>query len=184
LQARLLSARASFAKMLPLSLQPSIEFYDETRLCRATSLQDNLVFGRIASDEAGAEAAVHALIRRMLTERGLDGDVSRIGLETPVDPRGADLTLNEIAAIDLVRCLVRRPDVLVVERALDGLPGPAADALTTRLRRALVGRGLVLVTSGLSEAMETPPFDAVIRFERGVPHLEDRRLRRSEPALA
>ena len=92
------------------------------------------------------------LIRRVLTERGLDGDVSRIGLDTPVDPRGDDLTSSEIAAIDLVRCLVRRPDVLVVERALDGLPGPAADGLVARLRRALVGRGLVLVTSELSPA--------------------------------
>ena len=126
---RLLAARADFAKMLPSSLQPAIEFYDEARLCTAASVQDNLLFGRIASDQAGAEAAVHAVIRRVLTERGLDGEVSRIGLETPVDPRGSDLTLSEIAAIDLVRCLVRRPDVLVVERALDGLPGPAADAL-------------------------------------------------------
>jgi hypothetical protein len=92
--------------------------------------------------------------------------------------------LSEIAAVDLVRCLVRRPDVLVVERALDGLPGPAADALVARLRRALVGRGLVLATSAISQAMESVPFDAVIRFERGVPRLEDRRARRPEPVPA
>jgi ABC-type multidrug transport system fused ATPase/permease subunit len=184
LRERLLAARGDFAKMLPSSLQPAIEFYDEARLCTAASVQDNLLFGRLASDQAGAEAAVHAVTRRVLTERGLDAEVSRIGFETPVDPRGADLTLSEIAAIDLVRCLVRRPDVLVVERALDGLPGPAADALVARLRRALVGRGLVLATSAISQAMESVPFDAVIRFERGVPRLEDRRARRPEPVPA
>ena len=118
---------------------------------------------------------MHGVIRRVLTERGLDGDVSRIGLETPVDPRGGDLTLSDIAAVDLVRCLVRRPDVLVVERALEGLPGPTADALVARLRRALVGRGLVLVTPSLSADMDQPPFDAVIRFERGTPQVEERR---------
>ena len=44
------AARADFAKMLPMSLQPSIEFYDENRFCAAASVQDNVLFGRIASD--------------------------------------------------------------------------------------------------------------------------------------
>jgi ABC-type multidrug transport system fused ATPase/permease subunit len=184
LQQRLLVARADFAKMLPMSLQPSIEFYDQNRLCSAASIQDNLLFGRVASDLAGAEGAIQSLIRRVLTERGLDADVFRIGLETAVDIHGADLTLNEIAAIDVVRCLVRRPDVLIVERALDGLTGASADALVARLRRAMVGRGLVLVSSALSPAMDNPPFDAVIRFERGAPQVEDRRMRREEPVPA
>jgi ABC-type multidrug transport system fused ATPase/permease subunit len=184
LRQRLLAARADFARMLPASLKPAIEFYDEGRLCTAASVQDNLLFGRIASDQAGAEAAVLKVVRRVLTERGLDTEVSRIGLETPVDIRGGGLTTSDAAAIDLARCLVRRPDVVVAERVLDGLPGPAADALVARLRRALVGRGLILVTSGLSPAMETPLFDAVIRFERGTPQVEDRRARVLEPVPA
>jgi len=119
----------------------------------------------------------------VLTQRGLDGEVSRIGLDTPIDPQGDDLTLTELAAVDLVRGLVRRPSVLVVQRALDGLPGPAADRLVMNLRRALVGRGLILVTPEISPAMDQPPFDAVIRFERGEPVME-RRTRRLEALSA
>jgi ABC-type multidrug transport system fused ATPase/permease subunit len=176
LRVRLLAARADFARMLPTSLAPSIEFYDAGRLCTAASVQDNLLFGRIAADQAGAEDAVHAVVRRVLTHRGLDTDVSRIGLGSPVDLRGDDFTLAEEAAIDLVRCLVRRPDILVVERALDGLPAAAADRLVARLRRALVGRGLVLVTPRVSAEMDRPPLDAVFRFERGTVLKEDRRI--------
>ncbi|AWM88888.1 ABC transporter ATP-binding protein/permease [Microvirga sp. 17 mud 1-3] len=169
LEMRIVAARADFTRMLPVSLQPAIEFYDEGRLCTAASVQDNLLFGRIAADQAGAEEAVQKVIRRVLTDRGLDDDVSRIGLAMPVDPQGGDLTLAEIAAIDVVRCLVRRPDILVVQRALDGLPGPAADKLVADLRRAMIGRGLILVTPEITPAMDRPAFDSVIRFERGEP---------------
>jgi len=169
LEARILTARDDFARMLPVSLKPSIEFYDQASFCSAASVQDNLLFGRIAADQAGAAEAVQGVIHRVLTERGLDAQVSRIGLDLPVDIQGDDLSLTDIAAIDLVRCLVRRPSILVVQRALDGLPGPAADRLVAALRRAMVGRGLVIVTPAISPAMDHPPFDAVIRFERGEP---------------
>lgn len=174
MEARILAARADFTRMLPVSLKPSIEFYDENRFCAAASLQDNVLFGRIASDQAGAAEAVQKVIRRVLTERGLDGEVSRIGLGTPVDIQGSDLTLSEIAAVDLVRCLVRRPAVLIVQRALEGLPGPAAERLVASLRRAMIGRGLILITPGVTPAMDRPPFDAVIRFERGEPVMDSR----------
>lgn len=174
METRILAARADFTRMLPVSLKPSIEFYDEERFCAAASVQDNVLFGRIAADQAGAAEAVQRVIRRVLTERGLDGEVSRIGLGTPVDVQGSDLTFSEIAAIDLVRCLVRRPNILIVQRALEGLPGPAAERLVAGLRRAMIGRGLILITPGISPAMDRPPFDAVIRFERGEPVMDSR----------
>ena len=179
-EARLVTARAAFAKLLPVSLQPAIEFYHPDRLCAAASLQDNLLFGRVAHDRAGAESQVRALIRRVLTERGLDHDVFRVGLETRVDTRGEGLSASEIAAIDLARCLVRRPDIVVVERAIAALPESLAADLVRRLRRVLVGRGLVIVTSSLPPDLDEPPFDLVVRFENGV--VADRQDRRVRPS--
>ncbi|HEY8564451.1 MAG TPA: ABC transporter ATP-binding protein [Beijerinckiaceae bacterium] len=176
MEARLLQARGAFAKLLPTSLQPSIEFYDPERLCAAASLQDNLLFGRIAHDRAGAEATVRRVVRRVLAERGLDRDVLRVGLATRIDTRGDTLSLAEVAAIDLARCLARRPDIVVAEGALQNLIGDPALGLVQRLRRALVGRGLVLAMPELRPEMDRPPFDLVLRFERGaIAALEDRR---------
>jgi ABC-type multidrug transport system fused ATPase/permease subunit len=174
LQARILAARVDFARMLPASLRPAIEFYDPARLCKAASVQDNLLFGRVAEDQAGAEAAVHRVIRRVLTEADLDTEVSRIGLECPVDPAENDFSSAELAAIDLVRCLVREPDVIVVEGALSGLSDADAEALVARLRAHQAGRGLVLAASALSPGMDTPPFDMVLALRRGALQVEER----------
>ncbi|KAA2237872.1 ABC transporter ATP-binding protein [Salinarimonas soli] len=182
LMGRLLKARAAFAELLPTSLQPAIEFYHPDRICAAASLQDNLLFGRLAQDRAGAERDVMRVVRRVLVDRGLDGDVVRIGLDTRVDLRGDGLLPTEIAAIDLARCLVRRPDVLVVERALDGLSQTGAADLVARLRRAMVGRGLIVVAANLAGRMDEPPFDAVVRFERGTVAAVE--VRRREAAAA
>jgi ABC-type protease/lipase transport system fused ATPase/permease subunit len=120
-------------------------------------------------------------------QQGLDGEVFRVGLATRVDPRGLGLSAREIAAIDLARCLVRRPDVVVVEHA-DALADGMADAFVARLRRALAGRGLIIGLAEVTPALDQPPFDAIVRFERGaVASVDDRRHLQTaapEPALA
>jgi hypothetical protein len=175
LEARLVSARAAFANLLPTSLRPAIEFYDPATVCAAASLQDNLLFGRVNHDRAGAEALVRRLVRRILTERGLEQEVLRVGLESPLDPRGSGLTSSELAAIDVARCLVRNPDVLIVEHALAGLPPAMAEEALERLRRALVGRGLIVVVSELPSETGAAPFDVVVRLQRGAATVADRR---------
>jgi len=39
----------------------------------------------------------------------------------------------------------------------------------------LVGRGLIVVLPELSQQMDTPPFDAVLRFDRGAATVDNRR---------
>jgi len=180
-EARILAARASFAKLLPASLRPAIEFYDPDLVCGAASLQDNLLFGRLAQDRAGAESAVNPVIRRILQERSLDQEVFRVGLATWIDPRGLGLSAREIAAIDLVRCLVRRPDVVVVEHA-DAFADGMTEAFVARLRRALAGRGLIVGLAEVTPALDQTPFDAVVRFERGaLARVDDRRPAQTVP---
>lgn len=167
MQARLLRVRAAFAERIPVSLRPAIEFFDPRRISQAASIQDNLLFGRIVQDRAGAEEEVRRVLWRVLSERELVLGMFRIGLETHVDSRGSDLAPGEVAAIDVARCLMRRTGTVVIEHALDGLTAAEADLRVARLRSALGDRGLVLVTSDLTAAMDEPPFALVIRFERG-----------------
>ncbi|WP_264050380.1 ABC transporter ATP-binding protein [Methylobacterium flocculans] len=172
---RLVAARRSFARLMPPHLRASVEFYDPARLTAAASLEENILFGRINGEEAGAEARVRALVRRVLADEGLEPAVYRLGLESRVEPGlaggGASLGENAIGsreriAIDLARCLVRHPDIVVVAIALED---PKPDEIRTRLaalRAARAGRGLIVCLPDVRILDAAEPFDAVLRIER------------------
>jgi hypothetical protein len=174
MEARLVAARRTFAALLPASLQGSVEFYDPGKVTAAASLEENLLFGRIAGAEAGAGARVRSLMQAVLRERGLERSVYRFGLASQVDPRAADsglggrdgFTPSERMAIDLARCLVRRPDILVIGLALDDRGAPEIMAGIARLRAARAGRGLVVCLPDECRPDPAAPFDLVLRAER------------------
>lgn len=173
-EARIVSARRSFARMLPPQLAGAVEFYDPARINPAASIEENLLFGRISHGEAGAEARVRAIVRRVLTEEGLERSVYRIGLESRVEPgtAGTGAAIGEGAippatrvGIDLARCLIRQPDIAVVAILLDERKPAELAGRLARLRAARAGRGLVVCLPDAAELAAQAPFDAVIAVE-------------------
>ena len=176
LEERIVSARRSFATMLPPKYREKIEIYDPARVTAAASFEENLLFGRITQGEAGAESRVRGLVRQVLAEEGLEPIVYRLGLLSRV---GAGLSggrrqgmgegaigPRERVAIDLVRCLVRRPDILVVglfpeDRRPDEVAGRVA-----RLRAVREGRGLIVCLPNAETLEACAPFDEVLTVER------------------
>ena len=118
LKERLVQARRPVRAMLEQSEDPGVEFYDADRVCAAAPLKDNLLFGRVSYRVANAQARVTEAISTAITELGLRDAVERIGLDHHAGPAGRLLTAQQRASINLVRCLVKRPDILVVDGAL------------------------------------------------------------------
>ncbi|UMY17167.1 ABC transporter ATP-binding protein [Methylobacterium organophilum] len=179
LEERIVAARRSFAALLPPRFRAKVEFYDPARLTAAASLEDNLLFGRVTQGEAGAEQRVRALVRRVLAEQGLEPTVYRLGLATRVDPGATGtgpggrasagegtLGPRERVAIDLVRCLVRRPDILVVGLSLDERNAEEIRDRIARLRALRAGLGLIVCLPDAASLEAGAPFDAVLRVER------------------
>ncbi len=171
---RLVAARHSFARMLPPHLAAAVEFHDPTRINPAASVEENLLFGRVSLGEAGAEPRVRAIVRRVLTEEGLEASVYRLGLDSRVEPgnAGTGSVLGEGAipvetriAIDLARCLIRQPDIVVVAILLDERKPTEIAARITRLRAARAGRGLIVCVPNAADLADLDPFDAVIAVE-------------------
>ena len=62
LQQRILEARHAFHRDLPEEAKDQIEFFDPGRYNAAATVQDNVLFGKIAYGEAGAQTRVPAAI--------------------------------------------------------------------------------------------------------------------------
>src|SRR6185436_13788817 len=68
MQQRLLEARRVFRADLPADMQDQIEFFDPARYNAAASLQDNILFGKIAYGEADAGTRIPVVLHEVLDE--------------------------------------------------------------------------------------------------------------------
>src|SRR5262249_15209503 len=153
---RALRARASFRSHLPLDYAGLVEFYDPDRYMPSAPLRDNLLFGRITYGAANAQPKVYAAARAVLSELGLDPYIYGLGLDFQVGKGGKLLRSVQRTRIALARGLVARPDILILENALLGLPPTEIDALLKRLQRELDRRTLIAT---FEERDETHGFD-------------------------
>jgi len=164
LEARILEARRMFAANLPPDLQGAIEFFDPERYNNAASLQDNILFGKIASGQAGGSTQIGALLRLMLDELDLRPMVLRIGLDFQVGTGGTRLSVSDRQKVALGRALLKRPTLLVLDQATAVMDPPVQERLLQSVLQSRKGCGVVWV---LNRAELARSFDYVLVLERG-----------------
>ena len=168
LEKRLLGARKSFAEGLPEELSPAIEFYEPEVYNAASSLQDNVLLGRAAYGIADASEKVHDAIRSVLNELNLRDAVFEVGLNFNVGSGGKRLTSLQRQKVALARALLKRPDLLIVNRAFSSLNANSQDQMVQRvIAETRVGEretGMFWVLQNPSSASH---FDHALVFEDG-----------------
>jgi putative ABC transport system ATP-binding protein len=164
LKMRLAKARKPVRRMLERAENPGVEFYDADKVCAAAPLKVNLLFGRVSYRVANAQARVTEAISAVINELGLREAVERLGLDHQVGPAGRLLTAQQRASVDLVRCVVKRPDILVIDGALAPFDETRRQHLLTQLLAVREGRTLFFVIPGDRKA---EGFDVLMRFAGG-----------------
>ena len=164
LRTRLLAARRRFAADLPASLRDAIQFFDAHRYNAASSIQDNILFGKIAYGQARAAERVQGLMTEVIDELGLRRSVIEAGLRFPVGIGGGRLGAVQRQKVGLARALLKRPDVLVLSDATAGFDGAGHARIAENLFRELGGRGLVW---SLHRAELARSFDRVVVMRSG-----------------
>ncbi|MDJ1159451.1 ABC transporter transmembrane domain-containing protein [Chelatococcus sp. SYSU_G07232] len=162
LKARIVEARMRFRRELRGTLwEQEVELYDAERVCGAAPLRDNLLFGRVAHGIADARERVTKVAGEVISELGMRDDIARVGLDFQVGPGGRLLTAQQRASVALVRCLVKQPDILVLDGALASYGDAQAASLLATITEAYRGRSLVAV---LRDEAQAADFDILVRF--------------------
>ncbi len=140
---RMLEGRRLFADNLPAALSGAVEFFADGRYNAAASLQDNILFGKLAYGRAQAAALVGAQIGEAIDSLGLRPAVMEVGLDYRVGIGGARLSAAQRQKLAIARAVLKRPDLLVLDEATAGLDGPSQTRILDRLLEEFAGRGLV-----------------------------------------
>ena len=145
LEAKLLAARRRFAETLPEEFRDYIEFYDPQRYNAAAIVQDNMLFGRLIYGQAQAAQRIYRLLFEVVSQLGLKAEVLAVGLDHGVGTGGRRLTQPQRQKVALVRALVRRPRILILNNALAPLEAAVQTRILKALRNEMKDRCLILI---------------------------------------
>ncbi|GEM_PF-34052 len=163
-QRQLLDARRAFHASLPKELASAVEFFDVEKYNSASSIQDNILFGKLARERAGSAEKVGVLLAEAVDEVGLRQDILELGLDVNVGIGGSRLSALQRQKLAIARGLMKCPDIFILNEALSGLDPDNQSLLLESVLREQEGRSVVYVNGPTAS---TDHFDQVISIAGG-----------------
>jgi ABC-type multidrug transport system ATPase subunit len=164
IQQRLLEARRVFAADMPDDLRQAVAFFNADEYNAAATLQDNILFGKLAYGQAQAATAVGTLISEVVDNLDLRDTVVAVGLEYQAGIGGARLSTAQRQKLAVARALLKRPDLLIINEATATLDPASQTKVLENVLRTSEGRGVVWV---LNRVQEAEKFNHVIVLKDG-----------------
>lgn len=168
LMKRLVKARKAFRENLPAKYHDIIEFYDPERYNRVSSIQDNLLLGRVSHGVAGGPERVKNIIHDIIKELDLTDEILSVGLDFNVGSGGKRLTIIQRQKLGIARALIKRPDFAIFNKALGALDQRQQETIVDRViadsREQDPPYGLMWV---LGNAKLADRFSRVVVFDQG-----------------
>lgn len=170
LKVEIMKARHLLRDRLGQLPQPPVSFFDPAKYNRAASVLDNVLLGRISSSVAEGPQRVTNAIRLLLEEMHLTDAIFRIGLEFNIGSGGKRLSEMQRQKLHMARCLLKKPDFLIVNQALNTLDGKAQKMILDTVlakSRGRDGNSFGVVWAPMNAAVAAL-FERVLVFKQGV----------------
>jgi putative ABC transport system ATP-binding protein len=141
-----------------------IEFFEPERFSSGLSIQDNILFGRVAVDQANALDRAKTMFREVAAEVGMESELLRLGLKFEVGNAGTRLSYSQRQRLAIARGIMKNPDIVVFNEPTSGLD-PATEQ---RVLRAVLAwsKGRTVIW-GLGRADLAREFDRVLVLDDG-----------------
>ena len=143
LQTRIVAARGKIAARLEASAPDAVEFYRPDAYNGPASLQDNVLFGRLAYGRAEAKEIVGRAMIEVLDGLGLRKAVLAVGLDFDAGIGGKRLTKVQRQKLAIGRTLLKQPDLLIVNEAAGVMDSAAQLRILSRVLEMRQGRGVI-----------------------------------------
>jgi ABC-type sulfate/molybdate transport systems ATPase subunit len=168
---RLLEARRVFAQDLPENLHDSVQFLQEGSYSAANSVAENIIFGKTARSIAGSTEQIGQMLTQIIDELDLREEIISVGLDYQIGIGGSRLTAAQQQKIALARCLIKQPDILIMNDALSSMDLPVQESIVANIKTEFEGRSLILFESSEERRRE---FEKVLLMDRGkIKHFQE-----------
>ena len=164
IQKRILEARKFFAEEIGDELRDEIEFFEAGYYNRSSSIQDNILFGKIALDKANAIEEVNHLVTEIINQENLLPVIINAGLDSQAGLAGSRLSQGQRQKLSIARALLRRPDHLILNDATSSLDSRGQTLVMSNLLSEMKGRN---ITWALQRASLAENFDRVLVLSGG-----------------
>jgi putative ABC transport system ATP-binding protein len=163
-KARIVESRNALAADLRAQGSRAVAFYEPLEYNFGASIQDNVLFGRVAYGIASAAERVNALIRDILSGETLEPVVLDNGLEFQAGAGGKRLSPGQRQKLGLARAVLKNPELLIVNGALNALDDRQRSDSVARILAGRKGKATIWVLPQEDIARQ---FERTIRFEHG-----------------
>ena len=130
----------------------AIEFFDAEKYISAASLQDNILFGKLAYGQARGAERVGALVADVIDSLGLRAEVLEAGLDFQVGIGGARLSGSQRQKMAIARAIIKQPDILILNEATAGLDAASQVLVMDSIFKEFEGRGVIWAVERASMA--------------------------------
>jgi energy-coupling factor transporter ATP-binding protein EcfA2 len=161
---KVLVARRYFRENLPERYRDAIAFFDPDAYNIAITIQENVIFGKIAYGQAQAPQRIADLLTELLDKLDLRTGVMAVGLDYPVGIAGGRLSLAQRQKVGLARAVIKQPDILVLYDPLGPLDQREQIEVRDLLLAATDGRSVIWA---LQHDEWASVFDRVIELDEG-----------------
>jgi ABC-type multidrug transport system fused ATPase/permease subunit len=166
IQGRLVAVRKELHESHPEVFHSGgiVEPFDPDRYNRGLSILDNILFGRIVHGRSDATERVESIVAELCDELDLRRQIVRVAFDFPVGINGGRLSAVQRQKLNLVRNVVKRPDILILVDAMGSLDAASRGRVAPGLREASGDCTWLWVGSGLPEGV---PVDQILEIRNG-----------------
>ena len=145
MEENLVRARNWIRENMSADMASSLSRFDPDAVTSGDSLRANIIFGYPARHRAQYRDDVETLMARVIDELDLAGEIITLGLDASVGVAGAALAPAQKQKLALARCLIKKPEILIVNEALMALEPSEQDRLLARITDERPGKTLIWI---------------------------------------